>query len=725
MARLHSPLLISSLLCAALPLHAQDTSTPAEPSQSTQLAPVVVHGQADTGYSVKQSQLSGFGPGSLHDTPASVSVLSRELIDNRQPRSLSELAYSDAALGDNYAPVGYYQDVSIRGFPLDLATGFRFNDLTITAEQPLALENIQQVEVLKGEAGLSAGVVAPGGLINYVSKRPADVQNVTVSTDSHGSRYTALDVGRWLTPTFGVRVNTAYEDTHSYVQHTDGRRNFYAIAADWLITSKATLELDADYKASAQRSASGYQLLGGTTLPSNPSRTRLLGFEPWQQPVSVHAANATARFKYQFNDDWQGRIALGHSRSVIDDNVAFAYGCFYQAQCADSRQTGAYFAPNGDYDIYDYRSPDDTRQNDELRAQLDGHFDTGPISHSIDVGVDAFRRRIDQRPYVYDYVGTANIADPEPPYFAPSPNQPGAPALRLSSWQRSAFALDRMQWGQWQLLAGGRFVRLNETDYDDSGIADRHTTLSKFLPQTALLWQPTAKLTGYVSYSEGLALGNQAPYWATNADVFLPPLLSRQIETGVKYAVSDALNLGAAIYRIHLPYQYAKPDDSAAGFTFVQQGEEVHSGLELNATGQLSDNLQLVASASFIQARAQDTGTSAYQGHQVVNVPKLRTSVYADYRLPFAPAWSVMGGWRYAAPSVASPDGLVRVSAYNLFDAGLRYRTQWREHALTWRLSVDNVFNHFYWRDTGTSGGDSYLFPGAPRLARLSLTYAL
>ncbi|HET8764260.1 MAG TPA: hypothetical protein VFM52_03480, partial [Rhodanobacter sp.] len=61
----------------------------------------------------------------------------------------------------------------------------------------------------------------------------------------------------------------------------------------------------------------------------------------------------------------------------------------------------------------------------------------------------------------------------------------------------------------------------------------------------------------------------------------------------------------------------------------------------------------------------------------------------------------------------------------NVFDAGLLYASHWNTHALTWRLSVDNLFDHFYWRDTGISGGDSYLFPSAPRLARLSLTVAL
>ena len=63
--------------------------------------------------------------------------------------------------------------------------------------------------------------------------------------------------------------------------------------------------------------------------------------------------------------------------------------------------------------------------------------------------------------------------------------------------------------------------------------------------------------------------------------------------------------------------------------------------------------------------------------------------------------------------------------AYSVFDAGLRFKHQLAEHPVTWNLSVDNLFNRFYWRDTGSSSGDYYLFPGAPRQARLSVTFAL
>jgi iron complex outermembrane receptor protein len=287
------------------------------------------------------------------------------------------------------------------------------------------------------------------------------------------------------------------------------------------------------------------------------------------------------------------------------------------------------------------------------------------------------------------------------------------------------FALDRVHLGDhWQVIAGENLVRLHERSYDDTGAPQRDTRLSKALPQAAVLWQPNTPTTVYLSYSEGLSLGIEAPYWASNGSTVLGPRLSRQVEAGIKFQASNTLDLTGALYRIHQPYQFAQPDDTPEGFTFVQRGEEMHTGLELGAHGQLSDNLRIVASASFIQARAENTGTPSYEGHQVVNVPRFRSALYADYRLPFAPRLTLLGGWRYASPNVATPDGLVRVPAYHVFDAGLRYATHWNGRALTWRLSVDNVFNRFYWRDTGTSGGDSYLFPGAPRLARLSLSYA-
>ncbi len=716
--------LLTAALCAALPLHASNVESDAPDRSPTELATVRV--QAHQPVAAQTSQSGSFGAGDWKNTPASVSVLDRTLLDSRHVRTLSELASNDASLGDSYAPVGYYQNIAIRGFALDTATGYRFNGLSIAGEQRLALENVQQVEILKGEAGLAAGVIAPGGIINFVGKRPAEVRNLTLGTDSEGTRYTAVDVGHWLSPRFGVRLNAAWEDSASYIDHADGRRNFYSLATDWLIGERGKLEVDASYQTSAQRSASGYQLLGATTLPRNVDRRRMLGHQAWQQPVAIDSTNITALHTYDFSPAWQSRVSASHSRSVIDDSVAFAYGCYYAVECADGSVPGNYFAPNGDYDIYDYRSPDDTRRNQQMRAELRGRFSTGAVGHQLTAGADYFDRTVDKRRNVNAYVGTANIHDAQVPQFAPSPLTPGASVRRLDSRQTALFVLDRMSFGDdWQWLAGGRFVHLDERAWNKRGNPERESRLSRFLPQAAVIWSATDQINAYASYVEGISLGQEAPFWTSNDGEFLPSLLSRQTEVGVKYAPSDALTLGAAVFRTRQPFQYARPDASAAGYTFVEDGQQVHTGLELSARGRVTERLRLTASATVLQAEARDSGTAAYEGHQLINVPKTRASLHADYQLPFATGLGVTGGWRYASSNVATADGSVRAPGYNVFDAGLRFRRKLRGHALDWNLSVDNVFNRFYWRDTGSSSGDYYLFPGAPRQARLTVTIAL
>lgn len=723
MNRCYRLTLLTAALCAALPLYASDAGTAAGERSPTDLAGIRVQARKPT---APLAPSSSFGSADWKNTPASVNVLDSAFLDRLQVRTLSELARHDASLGDSYAPVGYYQNIAIRGFALDPATGYRFNGLSIAGEQRLALENVQQVEILKGEAGLAAGVMAPGGIINYVGKRPADVRNVTLATDSEGSRYAAVDLGGWLTPRFGLRFNAAWDDTSSYIEHADGRRNFYSLAADWLIGEHGKLEVDANYQTSAQRSASGYQLLGGSELPRGVDRSRMLGHQPWQQPVGIDSTNLTALHTYDFSPAWQSRVSVGHSRSVIQDNVAFAYGCYYAAGCADGSVPGNYFAPNGDYDIYDYRSPDDVRRNDEARGELRGRFTTGAVEHELSVGLSAFHRTVDKRQNVNEYVGTANIGDAQVPVFDPSPLQPGPSARRLDSWQRAVFALDRMHFGDdWQWLAGGRYVRLDERAYDKRGTPERHSRLSQFLPQTALVWQATEQLNVYASYVEGLSLGQEAPFWTSNGSTFLPAMQSRQRELGVKYAATDGLMLGAAVFRTTQPFQYAKPDASDAGFTFVQEGTQAHTGLELTANGQVTERLGLTASASVLQARARDAGTAFYDGQQLVNVPKVRAAVHVDYALPFVSGLAVSGGWRYASSNAATVDGSVKAPSYSVFDAGLRFQHALREHPVTWTLSVDNVFDRFYWRDTGSSYGDYYLFAGAPRQARLSVTFGL
>lgn len=264
------PRLPLSLLSLGLALHSGQAL-----ADGVTLAPLqVTDVSASDGYQVRQAQVGGWQPAALLDTPASISVFSQQLLEDRQVRKLSEVLQSDASVGESYAPIGYYENFNVRGFELNAASSYKINGQTIAGEQNVALENKQQVELLKGLSGLQSGVSEPGGLINYVTKRAADVRSVSVSTNEHGERYLATDVGGWFGSErqFGLRANLAHEDIRSYVDHADGKRDFASLAFDWQISSNATLQLDAEYQHREQRSVPGYQLLGGSAVPHGSIR---------------------------------------------------------------------------------------------------------------------------------------------------------------------------------------------------------------------------------------------------------------------------------------------------------------------------------------------------------------------------------------------------------------------------------------------------------------------
>ena len=701
------PRLPLGLLSLGLALHSghglADDSVTLAPLRVTE-----VYGNA--GYQAREAQVAGLHSAPLLDTPAAVSVFSRQLLDDRQVRTLREVLQSDASVGESYAPVGYYENFNVRGFELNAASSYKINGQTLAGEQNVALENKQQVELLKGLSGLQSGVSEPGGLVNYVTKRAEDVRSVSVSTNAQGERYIATDLGGWFGAErqFGLRVNLAHEDIRSYVDHADGKRDFASLAFDWQISPDAVLELDADYQHREQYSVPGYQLLGGSALPHGVDPTDHLAWQRWAKPVQNDALNLGGRFKYQFSDDWNGTLSASRSQVVIDDYSAFAWG--------NDDGNASHFSPSGDYDIYDFRSPDDTRRTDELQAALEGRFKALGVDHQLTLGSSAQRRTVDQRPYYNEPVGSGNI-DGDAPGFAPSSKPIGASERRLDSRQYGVFVSDRITFNDnWQTLTGARLVRLDEKNWNERGEAGRHTQQYELLPNAALIYKPQPDTTLYASYAKGLSAGGTAPWYASNRTEILAPTVSHQLELGIKRDW-QGMSFSAALFQIRQAYEYARPEGTS--FTYVQQGQQKNTGLELGASGHVTSDLQIHASAAAIRARVENSGTEAYEGHQAINVPRLRAALQADYALP-VPGLALLGGARYSASKYASQAGNVEVGGYTVFDLGSRYSTRISGYDTVLRLTVDNVFDKRYWRDVGDYLGDNYLFQGAPRTARLS-----
>jgi iron complex outermembrane receptor protein len=180
--------------------------------------------------------------------------------------------------------------------------------------------------------------------------------------------------------------------------------------------------------------------------------------------------------------------------------------------------------------------------------------------------------------------------------------------------------------------------------------------------------------------------------------------------------------LTTAFFRMRAPFFYPE-SDGAGGFNFVSQGRDTHNGIELHAEGKAASWLRLTASAAAMNATADDTGTPAFDGKQVINVPHLHTTVFADLTVPHVTRLHLLPGWSYTGRKEATRDDTISVPGYDLFNFGARYTPGGEQGHVTFRLYASNIADKKYWSDTGTNSGDSFLWLGAPTTVRLSAHY--
>ncbi len=672
-------------------------------------------------YDQPEVNLYGFSQQNLAEIPASLSTITAEQIADQHAKTLTDVVKNDAAVGDGYAPIGYYPNFVMRGFALNLGSSYLLNGHLLRGEQNVALENKEQVEILKGISALQSGMATPGGVVNYVTKRPKDIHSFTVEADSHGGNRVATDLGGLLgaDQQFGYRVNLAHEEIHPYVEHADGKRVFGALALDWKISDRSKLEFDIESQRQRQRSVPGYQLLDGKTVPTGVEWDRLLGYQSWSQPVTNESLNTSLKYIHQINDNWTANMAASQSRVVVDDYSAFPWGC-YSSICQYSG-AGNTFDQNGNYDIYDFRSPNDSYLTNQFKAGLNGQFNTGAWQHTLSLELSQTYKRHAQYdainlPVTASVESTGNIYT-NPITYTPSDKTLGNHYKSLDSQHTALNLLDQIDFNQaWSVLLGGKLLHVNESAYNAKGNNIRDTDLTRFLPQLALMYQPGENTHLYASYAKGLSDGGQAPWYANNAFATLAPVHSTQYELGIKQQWQDVL-FTAAVFDLTQDNQYTNTASD-----YVTDGEQHNLGLELGLQGRVGQNLDLNSTLALTRSRLTEIQTAEYQGHQTQNVPTVRFTSHLSYQVPQVEGWRLLAGMQYSSSKYANKTGTVKVPAYTVFDAGTSYNFRAYGYDNMLRFNIDNLFNKKYWRDAGSFFGDDYLFLGAPRTAQLSWT---
>ena len=650
-------------------------------------------------------------------TPAQAQTFGADTMKDAGMARLSDLSKLDASTTDSYNTTGYWDYLTVRGFKLDNAYNYRREGLPINAETRILLDNKAAVELFKGTSGLQAGVSSPGGLVNLLVKRPtqAPLSSVEISADDAGTLRGALDLSRRFgtDDAFGLRVSAAAAHLDTHLDNTSGRAQLFAVATDWRVSADTLLEAELEHSVTRQASVPGLSLLG-SALPSDTrySPDLNLNQQPWTEPVELEGLSASLRWRQALSGGWNSTVTYGFQHLRSDDRAAFPFGYTLLNQ-------GVSFYADGSTDLYDYRSDNERRHTQALKAELKGTAQWAGLQHELNFSVMRSLYNTDIKAQVYNWVGTVSLDAPATSFTA-------APDLLVAGtnrWERSTewSAVDHVRLSDnWQAWGGARHTQLNRRSERTDGTEASHITQAMTTPWMALGWQFAPQTQAYLSWGHGIELA-KAPGSDTatlgNPGQILAAARSRQTELGVKGQYRHgavSAQWGGNLFVTD------RPVADVVNSTYQYDGRALHRGLEGFWQGRTGP-WAMAASAMVLDAERRDSATASLNGKEPVNVPRQTVKLSGSHTwaapLPLTLQLDLIHEGRRAV----TDDNSIYLPSWTRTDLSLRaLQSIGTNQHITWRLAVHNLFDIRAWRESPKEFGHYYLFPMARRTVTAS-----
>jgi iron complex outermembrane recepter protein len=656
-------------------------------------------GKAVNGYKVDTiSSVGALGKMKLQDTPFAISVVPQELIQNIQAQSPDDVYKLNPSTRTTTPQItGFSPNVNIRGFD-----GYNTaeNGMRRPTNHVATMEDKERVEILNGLSGFLYGAASPGGMVNFVYKRPTieRLSNVTVGNYGGDQYYVHGDFGGRIDDEgrVGYRLNIVKQDGGTAIDHQSIRRELVSGAIDWQITDKLLLEFNAAYNHYLTERPSAYWYVDtGMKRPSAPDASKYWG-QKWGSD-EFRNVKLMGKVTYELNDYLTLRGAF--MRDYVDrEGSAGTYNY------PDATPTYTQLALAGD-------NTADIFNASQIFADI--KFDTGDISHKVTTGY--YMNSDLYRGSSYDS-GAFNLG----PFSLDRPTYVTKPAFAADNSAMFTKGKDLNENyvigdlitfnEQWSALAGVNRSRILSYSYASPGIRDSGNEYdkSRTSPVASLLYKPVPWLTSYLSYVEGLESGGRAPNTVqyTNANQAMPPMVSRQQEFGIKATVGNLL-LTSAIFEIEKAYQYTEVNGLTS--TYRQNGRQNHKGIEFGVTGKVTDQWTVISGLTLLDPTIKNADLA---GKDPINVPKEFAKIYSEYALNDIPGLILTSGVYYTGKQYADDANTDRLPSFVTADIGARYKTVVSNHPVTFRLNINNLFDRNYWLN-------SY-YVGAPRSVAFS-----
>jgi outer membrane receptor for ferric coprogen and ferric-rhodotorulic acid len=699
---------------------------------SLQLGATTISGQAlgltteDTGsYTTGATTTATKLPLTLRETPQSVTVVTRQQMDDRGAQSIADVLRNTPGIS-----VQQYDsdrtEYSARGFAI---TNFQYDGVNTIYDgvydegaTHVDMATYDRVEVIKGATGLMTGSGDPSATVNLVRKKPTKEfkASITGTAGSWDNYRTEGDISGPLNDTGTVRGRFvgAYQDKDSYIDHYSQKKDVYYGILEADLTDDTLLTFGIDNQSVTPR---GSSWTGNPVYFSDGGRTDFSrSFNPgadWSRR-DFDTTTYFASLEQALANDWKLKLSLNQKTTDHDTQLASASGG------NPDRATGeGMFLYWGRWEGH--------RVQDTADVNVSGPFTLGGREHELVAGFMASHSRqtgatFDTSAFemvpgsIYDWNGTL-----------PKQEFPKNGKYERTQSQNGIYLATRLRpTDDLSFILGSRLstFKYNE-DYSynaGTGLDDTHASYKEHgvvTPYAGVVYDLNDTYSVYGSYT---SIYQPQIYKDINGST-LAPVEGNAYETGLKAAYFEGkLNASLAFFRIeqdNVAESIGTNPVTNEGIYKAIDGATTN-GVELELAGEVAPDWNV--SAGYTYARTRDQDEQRIFGYPLsTSKPEHVVRTFTTYRLPGALNQVTVGGgvsWQsafygkiYSAP--AGDYTQIKQGGYTLVDLMTRY--EYDDH-LSFTVNANNVFDKKYL--TGLGNFDT-TFYGEPRNLQLTAKY--
>ena len=627
------------------------------------------------------------------DIPQSVSVVTEERMKDQDLRDVKDILSNATGISSAQNDSERF-DYFSRGFYIN---NFTWDDIPVTqygawnfGETDSDAAIYQQVDIVRGSAGLMTGTGNPGAAINFVRKK-ADSKtfsgNLSASYGSWDTQRYVADLSGPLNDagTLRGRVVTGYQDGDSWMDRYHKSKKFLYATVQADVTDNTILDLGYDYQS---RDTDGATWGGLPAWYSNGNRTHYDHSEslaPDWTHYNVLSRKVFANLTTHFANGWQTRLNGTHTETDFDSKL------FYPSGFPD-RTTGILAA--GGYGFAGWYKG--LRTQTAVDAYATGPFNLLGRQHELVVGADYSRQR---NRYLYSSSMLSPAAMGNMVNFDGNIAEPDWPAWGLSSEdtirQKAGYTAARFSLADpLSLILGARY-----TQYSSNGTS-ANMDKNNLTPYGGLVYDINENYSAFLSYTSIF----QPQTYRDRQGNYLKPVTGRDYEAGIKSDwYNGRLTTTLSIFRIEQENLGQADSDNyvnnSSEQAYVAAKGVVSRGVDFEINGAVTDNLNLTFGATrYVAKDASGSRTNP-------QLPQTDLKLFTSYNLPVMPELTVGGGvnWQNRTYKDATgPSGVkerVYQSSYPLANLFARYEVN---KNLSVQANVKNLFDREYYSSFGS-----------------------